>query len=150
MVNDAVCSEGAVSRFCCTPWDSYSLNSVRVHSQPIKKCGKTARGIKARRCRKKKCKTRTRRTDYQILNRSQLMHGTGMLAEYAFCQPILKRGRFMKIASTFQFELHIYPTYILQCINNCHHKAILTFRTPLLNDARNVVLWQMPTLNYKG
>jgi hypothetical protein len=150
MVTDVVYSEGAVSQVCCAPCDSYSLNSVRVRGQPIKKWCKPARGIKARRCTTNKCKTRTRSIDCQILSWSRLMQGTGTFAERAFCQPILKRGRFMKIVPTLQFKLHIYSTCILQCICNCHYKAILTFCAQLLNDTQNAVLWQITTLNYKG
>ena len=122
----------------------------KVRSQPIKKWTKPARGIKARRRTTNKCKTRTRCTDCQILNWSRSMHGTGTLAENAFCQPIPKRVSFMKIAPILQFKIRAYPTCILQCINNCHYKATLTFSTPLLNDTHNVVLWQIPTLNHKG
>ena len=131
MVSDVVCSEGTVLWVCCAPWDSYSLNSVQVRGQPIKKWSEPARDIKARRRTTNKCKTRTRCIDCQILTWSQLTRGTGTLAECAFCQPILKRGIFMKIVPTLQFKLCIYPTCILQCTHNCHYKAILTFCTPL-------------------
>jgi len=64
MVTDIFCSEHAASQLCSVQWDLYSAGSVHVHSQldgakpQIKKWYKLARGIKAKRHKTNRPKTR--------------------------------------------------------------------------------------------